>query len=85
MDGSSVIQGEKTAGAGIDGLLRALQAGSNQPLARATTLPPEASTCEAFFRLEVERIFRKEWLVISHVSQLPKLGDYFTRSICSAR
>jgi phenylpropionate dioxygenase-like ring-hydroxylating dioxygenase large terminal subunit len=78
MDGSSVIQGEITAARGLDAVLQAVLAGSNQPLARATTLPPEAYTSEAFFQLEVERIFRKEWLVIGHVSQLPKVGDYFT-------
>jgi phenylpropionate dioxygenase-like ring-hydroxylating dioxygenase large terminal subunit len=78
MDGSSLIHDEKAVGGGIDALLRAVLAGANQPLARASTLPPEAYTSEGFFRLEVERILRKQWLVIGHVSQLPRPGDYFT-------
>src|ERR1700689_3039850 len=78
MDGSSLIQGENIPGGGIDALLSAVLAGGNQPLAQATTLPPEAYTSDAFFRLEAERIFRKQWLVIGHVSQLAKAGDYFT-------
>jgi len=78
MDGSTLIPGESTPGGGIDALLNAVLAGGNQPLARAATLPPEAYTSDAFFRLEAERIFRKQWLVIGHVSQLAKPGDYFT-------
>ena len=78
MDGSSGIQPEKSPGVAIEALLQAVLAGSHQPLGRATTLPPEAYTSEAFFELEVERVFRKEWLVIGHVSQLREVGDYFT-------
>jgi phenylpropionate dioxygenase-like ring-hydroxylating dioxygenase large terminal subunit len=58
--------------------VRSVLAGGHQPLSRAKTLPPEAYTSEAFFQLEIERIFRKEWLVIGHVSQVAKTGDYFT-------
>jgi len=78
MDGSSGIQPEKSPGVAIEALLQAVLAGRHQPLGRATTLPPEAYTSEAFFALEVERVFRKEWLVIGHVSQLREVGDYFT-------
>jgi phenylpropionate dioxygenase-like ring-hydroxylating dioxygenase large terminal subunit len=78
MDGSSGIQPEKSPGVAIEALLQAVLAGSHQPLIRATTLPPEAYTSEAFFELEVERVFRTEWLVIGHVSQLREVGDYFT-------
>jgi len=78
MDGSSLSADENIPGGGVDALLSAVLAGANQPLAQATTLPPEAYTSDAFFRLEVERIFRKQWLVIGHVSQLAKPGDYFT-------
>ena len=78
MDGSSVIQAERPPGAALEALLQAVLAGSHQPLGRATTLPPETYTSEAFFQLEVERVFRREWLVIGHVSQLRAVGDYFT-------
>jgi phenylpropionate dioxygenase-like ring-hydroxylating dioxygenase large terminal subunit len=78
MDGSSAMQPEKTPGGGIDALLQSVLAGSDQPLSRASTLPPETYSSEAFFQLEAERIFRRQWLVIGHVSQLAKVGDYFS-------
>jgi hypothetical protein len=44
MDGSSLIQGEKATGGGMDALLCAVLHSANQPLARASTLPPQAYT-----------------------------------------
>jgi phenylpropionate dioxygenase-like ring-hydroxylating dioxygenase large terminal subunit len=61
-----------------ESLIQDVIAGEHQPLVHAQTLPPQAYTSETFFQLETERIFRKQWLVIGHVSQLPKPGDYFT-------
>ena len=59
-------------------LVEAVRAGRSQPLEHAETLPPEAYTAPAFYKLEVERIFRKEWLCTGHVSQVAAIGDYFT-------
>jgi phenylpropionate dioxygenase-like ring-hydroxylating dioxygenase large terminal subunit len=59
-------------------LVEAVLAGRSQALERAETLPPEAYTAQAFYRLEVDRIFRKEWLCVGHVSQVAGIGDYFT-------
>jgi|HubBroStandDraft_6_1064221.scaffolds.fasta_scaffold17598_2 phenylpropionate dioxygenase-like ring-hydroxylating dioxygenase large terminal subunit len=70
MDGSTSLPCEN--------LIQEVISGEHQPLEQATTLPPQSYTSEAFFQLEVERIFRKEWLVIGHISQLPRPGDYFT-------
>ncbi len=78
MDGSADIQDDDTVSSGAGDLLRTALARSNAPLDRAGTLPPAAYTSAAFYRLEVERIFRKQWLAIGHVSQLPKVGDYFS-------
>jgi phenylpropionate dioxygenase-like ring-hydroxylating dioxygenase large terminal subunit len=61
-----------------DALLHEALAGEHQSLEHACTLPPETYTSESFFQLEVERIFRKGWLVVGHVSQLARTGDYFT-------
>jgi phenylpropionate dioxygenase-like ring-hydroxylating dioxygenase large terminal subunit len=47
-----------------------------RPLERATALPREAYVDEAFFQLEVERVFRPDWLCVAHVSELPETGDY---------
>jgi phenylpropionate dioxygenase-like ring-hydroxylating dioxygenase large terminal subunit len=70
MDGSPSIVHES--------LLQEVTGGERQPLEQACTLPPDSYTSESFFQLEVERIFRKEWLVIGHASQIPNVGDYFT-------
>ena len=64
--------------AALEPLLEAVAAGIHQPIERAQTLPPSAYTSQAFYHHERERIFRKEWLCVGHVSQVAKEGDYFT-------
>ena len=44
----------------------------------AEPLPHWAYTSAAWYEREVDRIFRKSWNYIGHVSQLPNAGDYFT-------
>ena len=63
-------------GPDIDILLADIRAGRGQDLADARTLPPSAYTSQAFFELEREHIFRKEWLAIGHIAQIPNVGDY---------
>ena len=53
-------------------------AGTRRPLLEAQTLPPWCYTSEAFYTREVERIFRKVWNFVGHVSQVESPGDYFT-------
>jgi phenylpropionate dioxygenase-like ring-hydroxylating dioxygenase large terminal subunit len=65
----------------FDSLVEAVLAGRSQALERAETLPPEAYTAQSFYRLELERIFRKDWLCVGHVSQVAGIGDYFTRDL----
>jgi phenylpropionate dioxygenase-like ring-hydroxylating dioxygenase large terminal subunit len=77
MDGSSSLAGIAPE-TSIDQLVERVVSARGQPLRQADTLPPEAYTSEAFFRLEVDQIFRKEWLAVGHMSQLPQVGDYFT-------
>jgi choline monooxygenase len=47
-------------------------------LLEAETLPPWCYTSEAFYQREIERIFRKVWNFVGHVSQVAAPGDYFT-------
>jgi phenylpropionate dioxygenase-like ring-hydroxylating dioxygenase large terminal subunit len=49
-----------------------------RPLLEAETLPPWCYTSEAFYRREVERIFRKVWNFVGSADQVAKPGDYFT-------
>ncbi len=48
---------------------------------QATTLPPEFYTSESFVELEKEEIFRKEWVCLGRVAEIPKRGDYFTTQL----
>ena len=43
---------------------------------KSTSLPPDAYRSPAFFELEVERIFTKEWICVGHVGDIPEKGDY---------
>ncbi|MEI4472117.1 aromatic ring-hydroxylating oxygenase subunit alpha [Frigidibacter sp. MR17.24] len=52
--------------------------GRGQTLADSETLPPEAYTSQAFFEREREMIFRRGWMALGHVAQIPEVGDYFT-------
>src|ERR1700761_1980674 len=59
-------------------LVDAVLAGKGKHGADAETLPPAAYSAQAFFDLEVEKIFKKDWICVGHVSQVANIGDYFT-------
>lgn len=56
-----------------DALLRV-----RKPLESAWTLPPAAYLDDAVYARETERIFRKSWLPLARVDQLPNRGDYLS-------
>ena len=43
------------------------------------------SNSPAFFELEREAIFKRSWLNVGRVEELPKAGSYVTREIAAAR
>ena len=51
------------------------------PPEQAEPLPHWAYTSTAWYEREVERIFRKAWNYLGHVSQVAKPGDYFTADV----
>jgi phenylpropionate dioxygenase-like ring-hydroxylating dioxygenase large terminal subunit len=59
-------------------LVRDALATSSDRVQEGCTLPPQAYVSPEFFDLEVERIFKREWLCVGHVAQVPQVGDYFT-------
>lgn len=59
-------------------LIKTAVAGSTARLDDSVALPPDAYVSSEFHQLEVERIFRREWLCVGHISQLQQVGDYFT-------
>src|SRR5581483_10645407 len=58
-----------------------LQRLASLPLERAETLPPEAYFSPHVYDLEVERVFRRDWLCVGRVDQMPNPGDYITADI----
>ncbi len=41
-------------------------------------LPPVCYSSDEIYKLELERIFKKEWICTAHVSELKEVGDYLT-------
>ena len=48
---------------------------------QAKSLPPEFYSSEEFLELEKEEIFRKEWVCVGRVAEIPGRGDYFTTQL----
>ena len=52
-----------------------LAAAVDRPIETAAGLPNRAYTSDAFFRLELERIFAPSWACLGHGSDIPRTGD----------
>ena len=61
----NMIPSARTGDHSLDALVQAVLAGTGQTSATAETLPPQVYSSQAFYDLEVERIFKKDWLEIS--------------------
>lgn len=48
-----------------------------RPLADASTLPPRCYVDPALYALEVERIFRREWICVGREDEIAAPGDHF--------
>lgn len=57
-------------------LSAAITAQSRLPLSSARTLPPRAYTSPALYDLEVERIFKRDWMCVARAEQLAAPGDW---------
>lgn len=57
---------------------------ARRPWPDAVSLPPRAYFSEDLLALEIDQIFRREWLCVGHVSQLPQTGSYLTAEIAGA-
>jgi len=65
----------------LDHLLDTLAAYPATDDAACLTLPPAAYTDPDLHALEVETIFRREWLLIGRANDIPNPGDWFTFEI----
>jgi choline monooxygenase len=48
------------------------------PIGKATTLPAEAYTSPEVYERELQTIFRRSWINVGKVEDVPHIGDYFT-------
>ncbi|MBM3357386.1 MAG: aromatic ring-hydroxylating dioxygenase subunit alpha [Betaproteobacteria bacterium] len=53
-------------------------AASRRPLAEASPLPGSCYVSPEWYERELETIFRKEWLCVGRVDQVPNPGDFYT-------
>ena len=65
----------------LDAIVQALRDGRGQTVETSETLPPPVYNSQDFFDLEVEKIFRRDWICVGHVSQVADVGDYFTLQV----
>ena len=47
----------------------------------ARTMPSAFYTLPSFHELEKDEIFRKEWVCLGHVGEIPNACDYFTTEL----
>lgn len=60
----------------LEELLAQLRAQAALPATQARSLPPQFYWRSDVWQLELETIFRREWLCVARVDQLPKPGDW---------
>jgi phenylpropionate dioxygenase-like ring-hydroxylating dioxygenase large terminal subunit len=62
-------------------LLRLLADNANAPFEKARSLPPAIYHSPEILKLEIEKIFRSEWICLGRTAEIPKAGDYICRDI----
>ncbi|MGB7260783.1 MAG: aromatic ring-hydroxylating dioxygenase subunit alpha [Albidovulum sp.] len=48
---------------------------------QARTMPPAFYTSADFHEVEKDELFRKEWICLGHIGEVPNNGDYFTTEL----
>lgn len=66
---------------GIETIRRELEHIAGTDAAEARTMPPVFYTSADFHHMEREELFRKEWICLGHVGEIPNAGDYFTTEL----
>ena len=67
---------------GIDTLFSELLEAAALPREQAQSSPAGIYTSPEFLDFETKAIFRKEWISLAHVSQVPNPGDYLRVDLC---
>ncbi len=66
----------------LDTLLDQVADIATRPLTEAVTLPPEMYGRQDVYELEVERIFRTDWMCVGRTDEVPNVGDYRAVDLC---
>ena len=59
-------------------LLNKLAEATAMDFEHAASMPPEIYYSKDLLALEIEEIFRKEWICIGRTAEIPNMGDYLT-------
>lgn len=65
----------------VQALLDTVLDHASRPLEESAALPGEWYTNEALYQLEVERIFKKDWIYVARADELAKPGDWLSAEI----
>ncbi len=65
----------------VDAVRRELAAVLQRPRSQATAMPAAYYTSAEYLELEKETLFRKQWICIGHVGEVPNAGDFFTTEL----
>ncbi|NJM37317.1 MAG: Rieske (2Fe-2S) protein [Akkermansiaceae bacterium] len=65
-----------------DPLRASILEAASKPREQSTTIPAAAYTDPGFHEFENQEIFRKEWISLCHVSQIPNPGDFVRVDLC---
>jgi choline monooxygenase len=64
--------------ADVAALLAELKQQASLPLESAMTLAPGTYRSAGFLALEIEHIFRREWICVGRIDEIPNPGDWFS-------
>lgn len=59
-------------------LIETLTRSITTPIEEARGLPPQAYLSEEFYQLELEYLFRRDWVCVGREEEAAQTGDYFT-------
>jgi len=62
-------------------ILKLLANNANEDFADSRTLPPAIYHNPGILQLETDRLFRREWICLGRLAEIPDTGDYICRDI----
>ena len=65
----------------MSSLLQQVSENAAKPAAEASGMPPDIYHSAKLLALEKDRIFKREWLCIGHINEIPNPGDYVAYDI----